>query len=367
VLRIEVADTGPGIPAGERRRLFRDFERVDNRIERSVEGAGLGLGLSARLAALLGGCLGHHDNPDGGSVFWLELPLDTVATPPAAIPSEHEMTPSGDIQSAQSASLRILVVDDVTMNRDIAGSFLRAAGHQVTCLEGGAEAVAAVRASDFDVVLMDVRMPEMDGLEATRQIRAIEGPRGCVPIVALTAQAFTEQVEECRRAGMDGHVSKPFDPETLLSAVLRAYEAATITVEGHHQVSSPPSAHASILGSELMVFNAAAFERTAKYLAPDLVASYLDDIAERGELLLTGLRGSEALARAGDELADAAHAIAGSAGLLGFERLTAMGRRFARAAQAGAAEAPSLADGLSAALEITLQTLHDRTLIAADA
>jgi CheY-like chemotaxis protein/HPt (histidine-containing phosphotransfer) domain-containing protein len=367
VLRIEVADTGPGIAASERRRLFRDFERLGDAVARNVEGAGLGLGLSARLAALLGGCLGHHDNPGGGSVFWLELPLDTVATSAAAVPSADAIEPSADSPALPAAALKILVVDDVAMNRDIAGSFLRAAGHEVSCVEGGNEAVAAVKATAFDVVLMDVRMPEMDGLEATRRIRALDGERGRVPIVALTAQAFTEQVEECRTAGMNGHVSKPFDPETLLSAVLRAHEAGTMGVDDLRPAVQPAASVAPVLGSDIMVFNAAAFERTANYLAPEVVASYLEDIAARGETLLSGLRRPDALIREADTLADAAHAIAGSAGLLGFERLTALGRRFSRAAHAGAAEAPSLADGLGVALEVTLQTLHDRTLIAADA
>ena len=89
-------------------------------------------------------------------------------------------------------------------------------------MEGGAEAIAIVEQTDFDVVLMDVRMPEMDGLEATRRIRAIAGVRGQVPIVALTAQAFSEQVAECRKAGMNLHLPKPFDPDSLLAAVLRA-------------------------------------------------------------------------------------------------------------------------------------------------
>jgi PAS domain S-box-containing protein len=367
VLRIEVADTGPGIPASERRRLFRDFERLGDPGTRTVEGAGLGLGLSARIAALLGGCLGHHDNPGGGSVFWLELPLDTVATPPAAKPVADESGHVADIPLDNQARLNILVVDDVAMNRDIAGSFLRATGHTVTCVEGGREAIAAIEANSFDVVLMDVRMPEMDGLEATRRVRALPGERGAVPIVALTAQAFTEQVAECRRAGMNGHVSKPFDPETLLSAVFRAVESGNMDVDDLRPAGSASASTKPVLGADLVVFNPAAFERTATYLPQEVVASYLEDITDRGEALLTGLRRPDALIRTGDELGDAAHALAGSAGLLGFERLTAIGRRFSRAVQAGAAEAPALADGLGAALEVTLDTLHDRTLIAADA
>jgi PAS domain S-box-containing protein len=187
-LRIEVVDTGPGIPVNERRRLFRDFEQLDGEATQTARDAGVGLAQSARLAILLGGGLGHHDNPAGGSVFWLELPLDSVAAQP------EEETPA----AAVTPALNVLVVDDVAMNRDIASSFLRVGGHNVTCVDSGAEAVAAVATHDFDVVLMDVRMPEMDGLEATRRIRALAGSRGQVPIVALTAQAFSEQVAECR-------------------------------------------------------------------------------------------------------------------------------------------------------------------------
>ena len=123
----------------------------------------------------------------------------------------------------------------------------------------------------------------------------------------------------------------------------------------------------AVIGSDLVVFNPTVFELTAFYLSSEAVSSYMDAIAERGEALLRGLRGPDALVQTGDELAEAAHTIAGSAGMFGFERLTAVGRRFERAVQAGAAEAPALADGLSAALEVTLQAIHDRTLATADA
>jgi CheY-like chemotaxis protein/HPt (histidine-containing phosphotransfer) domain-containing protein len=356
-LRIEIADTGPGVPAEECQRLFRDFERPD---ADSTEGAGLGLALSARIAALLNGRLGHDDNPNGGSIFWLELPSNTaLPSPPAAPPNTDALTPTPSV-------LHVLVVDDVAMNRDIAGSFLRAAGHRVTCVEGGAEAIAAVGTIDFDVVLMDVRMPEMDGLEATRRIRAIDGERGRVPIVALTAQAFTEQVAECRKAGMDSHLPKPFGPDTLLTAVLRA--AASKPARGESVPATPTVLPmGAVIGSDLVVFNPTVFELTSFYLTPEAVSSYMEAIAERGEALLRGLRGPDALVHTGEDLAEAAHTIAGSAGMFGFERLTAVGRRFERAVQAGAVEAPALADGLSAALEVTLQTIHDRAFAAAEA
>jgi DNA-binding response OmpR family regulator len=210
---------------------------------------------------------------------------------------------------------------------------------------------------------MDVRMPEMDGLEATRRIRALEGPRGRVPIVALTAQAFTEQVAECRKAGMDDHLPKPFDPDSLLTAVLRAAAHDRAPAEPTLPLAPAVPAAVPVVGSDLLVLNQEAFERTAFYLPSEAVTSYLEAITERGEALLRGLRMPDALVQSGEELAEAAHTIAGSAGMFGFERLTVLGRRFERAMHAGAAEAPALAAGLSAALAATLEALHERTLI----
>jgi signal transduction histidine kinase/ActR/RegA family two-component response regulator len=224
-LRFEVADTGPGVPSDQRPKLFQEFERLDAAGTSAIEGAGLGLSLSARLATLMGWRIGHDENPGGGSVFWLELPLNAAGPGVPVVAPEADVPDAVPAAAGATPALHVLVVDDVAMNRDIAASFLRAAGQVVDSVEGGAEAVAAAAATDFDVVLMDVRMPVVDGLEATRRIRALGGTRGRVPIVALTAQAFTEQVTECREAGMDDHLVKPFTPATLLAATLHAAEA----------------------------------------------------------------------------------------------------------------------------------------------
>ena len=252
-LRLEVADTGPGISAEQRHRLFQDFDRLDVEETSTVEGTGLGLAISARLAVLLGGRLGHEDNPGGGSVFWLELPagtasileapqlkaprldapsldtpcleaprLEAATTPgavtllPAAVPEPPVL---GSAVRGQTRTVRVLVADDVAMNRDIARAFLVSAGHVVVLAENGVEAVAKATAETFDVILMDVRMPLMDGLDAAARIRGLKGARGRVPIVALTAQSFAGQMAECRKAGMDAHLTKPFTPDTLLEAV----------------------------------------------------------------------------------------------------------------------------------------------------
>jgi signal transduction histidine kinase/CheY-like chemotaxis protein/HPt (histidine-containing phosphotransfer) domain-containing protein len=357
MLRIEVADTGPGIVADQRQRLFRDFERQDVDIIGNVEGAGLGLALSSRLAGLMGGRLGHEDNPDGGSVFWLELPLAVLA--PATEPGARA---ADGTAPAAGRALHVLVVDDVLMNRDIAGCFLRSAGHDVTCVDDGAEAVSAASAGDFDVILMDVRMPGMDGLEATRRIRALEGMRGQVPIVALTAQAFTEQVAECVKAGMDGHLTKPFDPDTLLGAVVEAVAAGRMG-GGNRLAARPnvPLARAAIPVAELPlpVVDAAVFRRTAAFLSADAMASHMQTIVDLSDGLLQRLLVADAVEHSGAELAEAAHALAGSAAMFGFERLASVARQFEAAIGVDKAEAPALAERLAAALGATVQAIHD--------
>jgi CheY-like chemotaxis protein len=361
-LRIEVADTGPGIPAMLRERLFQDFERLDIEASSSVEGAGLGLALSARLATLIGGRLGHDDNAGGGSVFWLELPSDAGVSPTLLAPSFFAV-PDGETAPVSARVLHVLVVDDIAMNRDNAASFLQAAGHKVTCVEGGRKAIEAVARADFDVVLMDVRMPEMDGLEATRRIRALEGARGLVPIVAVTAPAFIDKVEECHNAGMHAPLAKPFDPDTSMAAVVYVAGARAGVAMGFSLVATPYTAPAAslMIGSELAVVNARAFDRTASFLTPEAVTSYLQTIAARGKAIMRGLREPDALTNAGSELAKAAHVLAGSAGMFGFERLTCMGLRFERAIQSGTAEVPALAEGLNGAIVATLQEIRART------
>ncbi|MDN3565327.1 response regulator [Paeniroseomonas aquatica] len=222
-LRVEVADTGPGIDPGKRHRLFQAFQRLGGTEDPSGS-AGLGLAITARLATLLGGCLGHEDNPGGGSLFWLELPPGDVAAAAAEGRVAPEAAPAA-LPVQGGPSLRILVADDSAINRDVAQGFLQAAGHAVALAEDGDEAAAAAAGGDFDLILMDLRMPRLDGIGATRWIRALPGPRGRVPIVALTAQAFAEQLEECRGAGMDGHLVKPFTMEGLLAAIAKGMAA----------------------------------------------------------------------------------------------------------------------------------------------
>lgn len=208
-LRLEIADTGPGIKEAARDQLFQDFERLD--ASSAIEG--LGLAIAARFVHLMGGALGHRPNPSGGSIFWLELPRNE----PALASPADAILPAG----AEPAR-RVLLVDDIAMNRDVIGAFLRNAGHQVWLAESGLDAIRLVSERSFDLILMDVRMPEMDGLEATRRIRALPAPDGHAPILALTAGVLPEQLAECEAAGMDGLVAKPVEYAKLMQAIADA-------------------------------------------------------------------------------------------------------------------------------------------------
>ena len=337
-VRMEVADTGPGIPPMQRDRLFEAFERMDDPDTAATEGAGLGLAISARLVTAMGGRIGCDAGPNNvGSIFWFELPALRVATDPAAI---------AQIAPVTGTPLRLLVVDDIANNREIASAFLRSAGHEVTNAAGGEAAVRAAATEEFDVILMDVRMPGVDGLEATRRIRALPGARGQVPIIAVTAQAFAEQIDKCRVAGMDHHLAKPFEIEALLDAVAAA------------GMGRPARSPALATAPEIaVVLNRAIFEDTAAYLPATELDQHLRGLMARGRALLAALQGEAAII----EAAELAHAMAGAAGTFGFQRVAELGRRFEYAAETGAAELAELAASLADATQMTIAAL-DRIL-----
>jgi CheY-like chemotaxis protein len=209
----------------------------------------------------------------------------------------------------------------------------------------GYEEATPAPASEFYAVMIDVRMTEVDGLYEARRIRALAGPRGSVPIVALTAQVFAEQMDEFRAAGMDDHLAKPFTPDALLTVLARvvapdhrcgSLEAtqprSEPTLVARNESVGPASEPvvapvAPVLGSELPVLNREAFERTAAFLSSEAVISYLEILAERGEALRHALHDPNSVTHAGIHLAAAAHTLAGSAGMFGFERLAAVARR----------------------------------------
>ena len=214
-VEISITDTGIGIDEAGRAKLFQAFSQVDASIARRFGGTGLGLAISRRLVEAMGGDIGFESAPGRGSRFWVRLRLEAAA--PAETPVAPERPPL--------PPLCILLAEDSPLNQKVVTGLLKAAGHTVAAVAAnGAEAVEIATAGGFDLILMDMRMPVMDGLTATRAVRALPGPAGRVPIVALTANALRADGEACRAAGMDGHVAKPIDPETLFRTIAAALD-----------------------------------------------------------------------------------------------------------------------------------------------
>jgi signal transduction histidine kinase/CheY-like chemotaxis protein/HPt (histidine-containing phosphotransfer) domain-containing protein len=212
-VELKVEDTGVGIPASRLPEMFREFSQLDKSTARKFGGTGLGLSICRVLAERMGGTIAVTSEPGIGSVFTfaIELPMTVRQPGPAAAP----ITPT------QGRRLRILLAEDNLSNQLIATSYLDRMGHRVDTVNNGREAVEAAAALPYDLILMDVQMPEMDGLEATRRIRNLIGPARATPIVALTANAFAQDERQCRDAGMDGFLAKPFDPAALAAAIQR--------------------------------------------------------------------------------------------------------------------------------------------------
>jgi PAS domain S-box-containing protein len=218
LIRFEVEDTGVGIAPSVLPKLFAAFEQADGSTTREYGGTGLGLAITRKLAELMGGEAGATSTLGVGSTFWFTVRLRTDWQP-ADTP---DPTPQDKAEAALATRLpghSILVVDDDALNREVALMLLaEVGGEQADVAEDGLQAVDALRTRDYDLVLMDMQMPHMDGLEATRQLRRM-GKR--MPILAMTANAFAEDRARCLAAGMDDFLAKPIDPEAFFATVLK--------------------------------------------------------------------------------------------------------------------------------------------------
>lgn len=322
-LRFNVVDTGIGIADGGISKLFQSFSQADSSISRRFGGTGLGLAICKKIIDLQGGRIGVESTLGEGSHFWFELDLPRGRDVPATVKSAPSVGYSG-------RPLSILLAEDNPVNRKVELAMLGKEGHQVLCAADGLEVLEAIKTGRFDLVLMDMHMPVMDGLDAARAIRALPGPQRLVPIIALTASAMRGDFERCMAAGMDDYVTKPIDPDRLFAALARhaRIEESPETALGLEPRRPLPPAESEA------VLDATRLKRIEKSLGPEETLNLIEEFWVTGETRLAALSaGGGAL-----DLVEAAafgHGLKGSSGTFGMMALAKIAQEFERACQDG--------------------------------
>ncbi len=295
-VRISVRDSGIGIAADKLPLLFARFQQADETITRKFGGTGLGLAISKALVTAMGGEIGADSAPGKGSTFWFTLNLPVAAGPPV---EKIEPTPEAAVRP-----LSILVVDDSAMNADLVEALLGRLGHKADIATDGASAVRACATKRYDIVFMDIQMPGMDGMEATRQIRALDAHNANMPIVAMTANVMPDQVGKYRAVGMTDHLGKPIDRERLraiLAHVARSTEPAP-----------PPAAQ-----PEQAAFERAAYDGVRAAFGRERTLHHLQGFSDQLALDIWHGDGDH------NEIMTRAHKIIAAAGQFGFMCLSA--------------------------------------------
>jgi PAS domain S-box-containing protein len=269
-LHFVVRDTGIGIPPETQLRIFRAFEQADNSTTRRYGGTGLGLTIASRLAGLMGGQLGVQSEPGRGSTFYFSVRLERGTD--AALPAAPAVVP------APARRLRVLVAEDHEVNQFLARRLLERRGHEVTVVEDGRKALAALERGGFDVALLDVQMPEMDGLTVAARLRERERQTGSrrLPVYALTAFSMKGDRERCLTAGMDGYLSKPIRAAELYATLERVSPLAPPAEPSSESVLDRPTILAACGGDQELLDELTALFRKR---SPALLAGVRDAVA----------------------------------------------------------------------------------------
>ena len=332
LVRFEVADTGIGLSPEQQERLFQSFEQADGSISRKFGGTGLGLALTKRLVELMGGRVGLDSTAGVGSTFWFSVPLQRGHGPTPIAPTVNRVAGAESRLRSRHRGARVLLAEDNAINVEVVLEMLHAVGIDVTVVENGRQAVDRAGHQTFDLILMDMQMPELDGIEATRLIRTL--PQWTErPIIALTANAFAEDRQACLAAGMNDILTKPVEPALLYATLLRWLDPDT----GAKRGSAEPRTRAQTQDEDERVFQAL---RTQSGIDVDAglgmlrgnAVKYLALVRQLVDTQPVQMAEIDAVLDAGDRVAARriAHSLKGSAATLG---LTAISEGAARVEQ----------------------------------
>jgi signal transduction histidine kinase/CheY-like chemotaxis protein/HPt (histidine-containing phosphotransfer) domain-containing protein len=323
-----VRDTGIGIAEDKIGLLFADFVQADNSISRRFGGSGLGLAICKRLVEQMGGEIRATSVLGEGSTFSFMLTLPVAEA--VAMPEQNDGTVYAALQARIAEfgrPLRVLVVDDNPTNRLVATKMLKDFDVQTDTACDGAEAVTAANRFNYDLILMDVRMPEMDGFQATRSIRARRERSSTVPIIAFTANAFPDDIKACRDAGMDDFVVKPARKKALVEAVLRVLPRHAPAVERLPEGAAPPLADATdASASSEAAFDPRAFKDLAKEIGEDAASEIRSVFISETDTRLATFR-QLAIEQDRKRIGREAHSLKSAAGTFGYRRLSLLAMR----------------------------------------
>jgi len=319
-MRFTVSDTGIGISEEAKSHLFRSFSQADSSISRRFGGTGLGLAICKKIVELQGGLIGCESQAGKGSSFWFVLGFDIGARPAEGLTGSPSRLL---LDNPAPRPMSILLAEDSPVNQRVVVGILNKRGHRVTVARDGRVAVDSAARGNFDLILMDMHMPEMDGLEATRRIRALPSSAAHVPIVALTAAAFREHRQACLDAGMEEVLNKPFQPEHLITVVERyALPPGSAAVKPAAPVPAAPPmpATASVAeeGEELNMLDLKLFDSLRSQLGDEAVDGIVGEYQSSSRNLLTMLSDAALDLKSRRE---AAHSLKGASGVLGLTRL----------------------------------------------
>jgi CheY-like chemotaxis protein/anti-sigma regulatory factor (Ser/Thr protein kinase) len=330
-----VTDTGVGIPVERQHRLFKRFSQADSSVSRRHGGTGLGLAICKRLVELMEGEIGIVSEVGRGATVWF-----TAHLPRAAIPAQAPAREKVE-QTVGGRNARILVVDDIETNLEIVEAFLRDSGYRVECVSSGLDAIQLLSCTPIDLILMDVQMPVMDGVAATRRIRALPQPIADIPIIAMTGNVLPQQVRSFLAAGMNDHIGKPIDRAKLCHNIRRWLPKATSGAAGGRAGAAQNAAH----------FAPTTFDDFVLLMGSEKTKQFAHKFLERL---------SDAFQSTFAEAQREAHGFINIAGLLGLESLVAACRQASELSSPDSERSREAMKDLQKARMIALQMLSNR-------